>query len=219
MIDLDRAPVITRRWWIAGHIVLWPLVRVLLRTRVRGLDNIPATGPVLIVSNHVSELDPPTIGISALPRRCHYLAKEELFRIPVLRRMIYRLGAFPVDRGGADRRAIRIAREVLARGDVLLMFPEGRRQRDGIMRPGLPGAGSLALEPGVTVVPAAIWGTQDYLGPGRVLFGPPLDLSDLADGSRSVRARAAVDRMMAGIAALVPQVGGPAQRPPGHRDV
>jgi 1-acyl-sn-glycerol-3-phosphate acyltransferase len=218
VIDLDAPPRITRRWWAAGHLLLVPCVRGALRLRVSGRENIPAQGPVLVVSNHVSELDPPTLGVSALPRKTYYMAKQELFSVPLLGRAVFRLGAFPVDRGGADRRAMRLAREVLGRGDLLLMFPEGTRHPDGRLRPGLPGAGSLGLEPGVTIVPAAIWGTQRWIGPARVAFGPPIDLSDLDQGPRSRRSQVAVDRMMAGVAALLPRVGGPSQDPPVHAD-
>ena len=218
MIDLEVAPRITRRWWAGGHVVLVPFVRGVLRLRVSGRENIPAQGPVLVVSNHVSELDPPTLGVSALPRKTYYMAKLELFGVFLLGRMVYRLGAFPVARGGADRRAMRLAREVLRRDDLLLMFPEGTRHSDGRLHPGLPGAGSLGLEPGVTVVPAAIWGTQRWTGPARVVFGPPIDLSDLDQGPRSLRSQVAVDRMMAGVAALLPRAGGPAQDPPVHGD-
>jgi 1-acyl-sn-glycerol-3-phosphate acyltransferase len=173
---------------------------------------------VLIVCNHISEWDPPTVGWAARPRKSHYMAKIELFQIFAFRRIVARMGAFPVTRGGADRRAMRIAREILRRGDVLLMFPEGTRSAEGRLRPGFPGAGALGLEPGVTVVPAAIWGSQRRFGPTRVVFGAPIDLSDLGGGPRGRRAQEAVDRMMAGIAALLPLAGGPAQDPPGHLD-
>jgi 1-acyl-sn-glycerol-3-phosphate acyltransferase len=216
-LDFDTIPPITRRWWVAGHIVLAPPIVWALRLRVRGREHIPASGPALVVCNHVSQLDPPTMGLAARPRKSYYMAKAELFRIPLYRRLIWRWGAFPVERGGADRRAMRLAREVLRRGDVLLMFPEGTRQPEGRLRPGQPGAGSLGLEPGVTVVPAAIWGSQKRLGPIRVVYGPPVDLSDLTDGPRSRRSQVAVERMMAAVAELLPRVGGPAQAPPGSR--
>ena len=215
-MNLDDAPRITRGWWIFGHITLVPPVRGPLRLRVRGREHLPSEGSVLIVSNHIAQTDPPILGVAALPRKSYYMAKIELFRVPVLRRIIYGLGAFPVDRGASDRRALRIAREIRNRGDQLLMFPEGTRNPEGRLRPGLPGAGTLGLVKGVTVVPAAIWGSQRRLGPVRVVFGPPLDLSDLDTGPRGARSQVAVDRMMDAIARLLPQAGGPAQEGPGH---
>jgi 1-acyl-sn-glycerol-3-phosphate acyltransferase len=217
-LDFDTIPPLTRRWWVAGQVVLIPPLVWVMRLRVRGKEHLPASGSTLVVCNHVSGLDPPTMGVAALPRKSYYMAKTELFRIPLYRRIIWRAGAFPVERGGADRRALRLAREVLRRGDLLLMFPEGTRNPEGRLRPGFPGAGSLGLEPGVTAVPAAIWGSQRRLGPIRVVYGPPLDLSDLGDGPRSRRSQAAVERMMAAIAELLPLAGGPVQEPPGSRD-
>ena len=216
--DLDRAPVVTPFWWYLGHLTLLPAVYAGCRLAVEGRENIPAEGPVLVVCNHISQADPVVVGVAAVPRKSYYFAKAELFRVPFLRGYIYRMGAFPVERGGADRRALRLSREVLSRGDMLLMFPEGSRFTDGRLRPGLSGAGSLALDPGVTVIPTAIWGTHRFGRKGRVVFGPPLDLSDVDGASRAARSRQAVDRMMAAIAGLIPAAGGPPTTPPGHID-
>ncbi|MGD9696893.1 MAG: lysophospholipid acyltransferase family protein [Thermoleophilia bacterium] len=214
-LDLDVAPKVTAGWWVFGHITLVPTLVWFRRLKVEGIENVPAEGAVLLVCNHISQIDPPVLGVGLRRRRrSYYMAKIELFRPAWFGRIIRGLGAFPVERGGADRRALRIAREVLQRGDVLLMFPEGHRQRDGILKPGLPGAGSLGLLPGVTVVPAAIWGSNSFLRRVRVAIGEPLDLGDVPDGPRAGRAEWAVDRMMAAVAALLPRVGAPAQAPP-----
>ncbi|HJZ60898.1 MAG TPA: lysophospholipid acyltransferase family protein [Miltoncostaeaceae bacterium] len=200
--------------WQVSRALAVPAFYGAMRLRREGNEHVPSAGATLIVSNHVSQKDPPLVGAAALPRRVHFMAKSELFELKPLGWYISRLGAFPVVRGGADREAIRAARDVLGRGDALIMFPEGTRTTSGLLRPPFPGAGSLALEPGVTVVPCAIWGSQRPLGPVRVVFGPSLDLTDLAAGARSERSREAARRMMTAIAGLVPAAGGPAQRPP-----
>ena len=149
MIDLDQAPVITRRWWIAGHILLVPPVRWLLRLRVVGQEHIPATGAVLIVSNHISQVDPPILGVAVLPRKSHYMAKAELFRIP-LAATDRSTGWGPSRSSAAAPTGGRCGSPATSceRGDVLLMFPEGTRYTDGVPAPGharrglaRPGAG------------------------------------------------------------------------------
>jgi 1-acyl-sn-glycerol-3-phosphate acyltransferase len=195
-------------WWI-GYLILAPFLLGLFRLRRRGQEHLPRSGGLLIVSNHISLKDPPFLGAAARPRRIHFMAKSELFRNPLFGRLITAYGAFPVVRGGADRQALRAARDLLAAGEAVIMFPEGTRSPDGRPREPFPGAGSLALAPGVTVVPTAIWGTRAKLGPVRVVFGPPLDLSDLTSGPRSARAHEAALRMMAAISALLPSAGGP----------
>lgn len=207
------APYVPDPWWRAVRVALAPVVYGLFRMRVSGRENLPGRGAVLVVANHVSQKDPPFVGMAVVPRKLHYMAKEELFRVPLLGPFVASQGAFPVRRGGADRAAMRIARAILARGDALLMFPEGTRSKVGRLRRGWPGAGSLALEPGVVTVPVAIWGSQRRLARVRVVIGPPVDLSDLPTGPRGVRAQAATDRMMAAVAALLPLAGGPAPAP------
>jgi len=200
-------------WYLASTLVP-PILYVLYRLRRRGLEHIPPHGAMLLVSNHVSMRDPVFVGAAALPRKTYFMAKSELFRVRPFGWLIRGLGAFPVVRGGADREAFRRARDLLAAGECVVMFPEGTRSRDGRLRPPLPGAGALALAPGVAVIPVAVWGTQRRLGPVRVAFGPPVDLSDLVDGVRARRAERAADRIMAAVAALLPSAGGPAQEPP-----
>ena len=148
----------------AAWLLLRPVFLLAWRLRRGGAHHIPRTGPVLFVSNHISGLDPPLLGAGALPRRLYFMAKKELFANAVMARVITSAGAFPVDRGGADRTAIRTAKDILARGDALLMFPEGTRSRDGRLGQPWPGAGALALDPGVQVVPMAIWGSQRRFG-------------------------------------------------------
>jgi len=145
------------------------IVRLLLRTvfrfRLEGAEHEPLTGPLVIVSNHTSDLDALVVG-AALRRRVHFMAKVELFRSPLVR-WVTACGAFPVRRGEADRQAWRTAREILERGGALVMFPEGTRGasvRD--LRPPEPGAALLALRTGATILPVAIAGTDAVLPRG-----------------------------------------------------
>jgi 1-acyl-sn-glycerol-3-phosphate acyltransferase len=202
MSDERDARIVPWLWWVA-RAVLAPIFRLVFRLRVVGAENIPTGGSTLFVANHISMWDPPMIGHAlARRRRVHFMAKSELFAVPGLGWAIRRLGAFPVERGGADRSAIRTARGVLGRGDALLMFPEGTRYSDGHMGDAWPGAGALALADGVRVVPIAIDGSNRRIGPVRVAVGAPVDLSDLPDSSRGERSQLAADRMMTAVGAL-----------------
>lgn len=207
------ADSVTLRGWLwrplAALLTAW--CRTALRMRVSGREHVPRTGPVLIVCNHLSTIDPPLVGWAARPRRSFYMAKSELFSNRVGAWVISSLGAFPVVRGGADRNALRVARDLLARGESVLMFPEGTRSRTGFLRAAFPGAGSLGLGEGITIVPAALWGSQHRFGPVRVAFGPPVSTEGLAPGSRGARSIELTRRMMQAIADLVPAAGGPAQ--------
>jgi 1-acyl-sn-glycerol-3-phosphate acyltransferase len=200
--------------WDLGRALLRPIFQFVYRLKREGAENIPRTGPVLIVCNHLSNADPPFVGGAARPRRVYFMSKAELFRIKPVGWVLSKVGAFPVERGGADRDAIRMAREILSRGDALVMFPEGTRSLSGNLRPFFPGAGLMALEPGVRVVPAALWGSQHKLGPVKIVFGESFVLDDIPPGARSERARLATERITAAVAALVPLAGGPPQSMP-----
>jgi 1-acyl-sn-glycerol-3-phosphate acyltransferase len=197
-------------WWPSAELMTLTY-RIFFRIRVTGKEYLPRHGAVLIVCNHLSNLDPPMVGWASRPRKSFYMAKKELFAKRIGAWLISSLGAFPVDRGGMDRSAIRVSRDLLARGESVVMFPEGTRSRDGRLRAAFPGAGSMGLDPGVTIVPAAIWGSQFRRGPVHITFGPPVPVEGLAAGTKGARAAELTTRMMQAIADLVPAAGGPPQ--------
>ncbi|EAX46543.1 1-acyl-sn-glycerol-3-phosphate acyltransferases [Thermosinus carboxydivorans Nor1] len=156
--------------------------RLVFRWKVTGTANIPREGGVIIAANHVSLWDPPVIGC-AMDRRISFMAKEELFAIPVFNWIIAKLGAFPVRRGAADRTAIRTAVAILEAGGVLGVFPEGTRSRTGKLGAAEPGVAMLALKTGAPIVPCAVVGTNKVLRQGQwlprfeVRFGKPLQVA------------------------------------------
>lgn len=159
--------------------------RVVTGWEVMGRERVPAAGGLVIASNHISFWDPPLIG-SALPRECHFLAKEELFATPLLGPLIRSLNAIPIRRGLADLSGMSRAIEVLKRGEALLMFPEGSRMRDGELHPARPGVGMMAVNADVPILPCFISGSGR---PGkwwnrssrvRISFGTARSWQDLA---------------------------------------
>ena len=186
------------------------LARLLFRVEVRGAEHVPRAGAAMIVSNHSSVLDPPIVGAAA-PRPLHFMAKAELFSIPLLGRLIRAVNARPVRREGADARALREALRILESGHALLVFPEGTRGPEGVLREGKAGAGMLALLSGAPVVPAYVEGTGRALPRGRVLprpvkvrvsFGAPLSFGKVESAHRKERYLEASREMMAAIARL-----------------
>ncbi len=154
-------------------IALTPLYRV----TISGKEHIPETGGVLLCSNHISELDPPVVGMS-FPRDVHFIAKEELFNLPVLNKILPHTNAIPIKRGMSDRNALRKGLGVLKNGHVLGLFPEGTRSRTGELGEGLAGAGFFALRSDAQVIPCAVIGTYKPFSKTKVIFGPPIDMEE-----------------------------------------
>ena len=181
-----------------------PVVKGLYRLRVRGLENVPEGGFVL-AANHTSNFDPWPLGIPFLPdRQLRFMAKAELFN-PVLAPFLRAGGAFKVRRGEGDIEAMRTAVELVREGEIVVMFPEGTRQTKGLVkrhtaRPHT-GAARIALTANAPLVPVAIGGTDRLLrlGPLRVAYGPPIDLSDLDGQDIKTAAKLATERLMATI--------------------
>src|SRR3954452_8491760 len=146
-------------YW-AVRAVLQPFFHMWFRLERIGREHIPATGPVILASNHRSFLDPFVIAVMAR-RPIYFVAKKELFLFhPVVSWLLNALGAFPIDRGASDQGAMATARAILERGEVVLMFPEGTRVRPGSLGRPKRGVGRLALETGAPVVPVAIIGSE-----------------------------------------------------------
>lgn len=173
------------------------LLKVLLKTFGRisaeGSDKFPRTGGVILAPNHISYLDPPAAGIY-VPRQVHFMAKEELFRVPLLGAWMRRVGAFPVKRGAADRKAIKHALGLLEQGKVVCVFPEGTRSEDGKLQEPELGIGFIALKSRCPVVPVLIRGTDKVLPrhakrlhfhPIRIIYGEPLTFPDLYESGDS----------------------------------
>ena len=192
-------------------LIVAAVLRLLFRVEAIHVERVPGTGPLLLVSNHASLLDPPLVG-GVCPRRLAFLAKAELFRIPLFGRLIYALGARPVRREGADPAALRTALRALEGEGALLVFPEGTRgEREGVLRPGKPGAGMLAVMSGAAVVPVYVSGSGRAWPRGRrlprptkvrVLFGEPLRFAAPPDADRKRLYEAASRDMMTAIAGL-----------------
>jgi glycerol-3-phosphate dehydrogenase (NAD(P)+) len=159
---LDRARtkgVNPLAYWLV-RAVLQPFFHVYFRMLRIGREHVPAEGPVIFAANHRSFLDP--FVIATLARRpMYFVAKQELFRNRFIGWFLNSLGAFPIDRGNADHDAMATAREILERGDAVLIFPEGTRTRPGPLGSARRGVGRLALETGAPVVPVAVIGTEE----------------------------------------------------------
>jgi len=136
-----------------------PFSLIYLRMRRVGREHIPSRGAAIIAANHRSFLDPFVIGTMSR-RPIYYVAKKEIFQHPVLAWFLNALGAFPVDRGASDVEMLKTARTILARGDMVLIFPEGTRTRPGPLGRPRRGVGRLALETGAPVIPVAVFGTE-----------------------------------------------------------
>jgi len=149
----------------------------LMGWHIQGAENMPAEGPVILAINHQSIWDP-LVAASSLPRQVSFMAKEELFSIPVLGTIFLKLGAFPVKRGQGDMNAIRQSLAILKEGRVLGLFPEGTRSKTGKIQKGLPGMVLLMEKSKAAVVPIKVFGTRRLLTKGwgnlGVVIGKPM---------------------------------------------
>lgn len=200
-----------------ARFVLWCLLRVCCRFEARGVEHIPNHGACILAANHVSFLDPPALGVGAANRHVHFMARDTLFRFPLVAWMPRRLGLVEIDRTRGDVGALRAGLHLLKRGGVLGLFPEGTRSPDGRLHKAKGGIGFLIAKAKAPVVPVYIDGTYrtlpkgaSWVKPGKItiIFGPPLSPEEvLALGDGKDQYEKIGDRVMARIAALKPDAG------------
>ena len=173
--------------WALGRVYMGLPARLMTRARGYGLERMPARGGAVLAVNHLHWIDIPLIG-TLTPRNIHYVAKVEAAHFPGLGRFLRWHGTIAIRRGESDREAVRQMRATARNGEVVGLFVEGTRQKTG--RPGKaqPGAAMVAIQEGVPVVPAAIYGTQFWkignFAPCSIAFGHPIDFSGLPKNGR-----------------------------------
>lgn len=164
--------------------IVSPILKKMYRVEVKGLEHFPEQGGVLLCSNHIDNMDPPILGVTC-PRPISFMAKAELFNVPILSGIIKKLNAFPVKRGGNDREALRTGLKVLKEGKVLGLFPEGTRSKTGKLDKSLAGASYFALRTNAQVIPCAIIGSYRIFQKVKVIYGKPIDMSELREKKAS----------------------------------
>jgi 1-acyl-sn-glycerol-3-phosphate acyltransferase len=163
----QREPVISL---VLYHLFKWSVVSPVLHTyfrgRIYGAEKVPKTGPLIVVSNHASDFDPPMLS-NCVGRPVAFMAKEELFQVPVLKQAITLYGAYPVKRGAADRSAIRSALVALEQGWAVGIFITGTRTPDGRVTDPKLGAAMIAAKAQAPLLPVSLWGTEQIFQTGK----------------------------------------------------
>ncbi|WP_027964477.1 lysophospholipid acyltransferase family protein [Halalkalibacillus halophilus] len=183
-----------------AKLVVWIVFKFLFQIKIIGKKNVPKSGPTIICSNHISNFDPPVVGITC-PRDIRFMAKEELFEKKGIGLLLRNLQAFPVKRGMRDRNALRKGLELLESGGTLGLFPEGTRSKDGNLKEGLAGAGFFAMRSNAQVIPCAIIGSYNFFKPLYVIYGKPIDFQSLKGDKQN--ARMVTDEIMENIQSLL----------------
>lgn len=177
-------------WWGVGRTLFSAATWALVSMKAYGKERVPRAGGAVLACNHIAWVDIPVIG-TLCPRRIVFLAKAEAHETPVLGQVVRAFGTLSVRRGESDREAVRLARETVRNNHLLGMFVEGTRQRSGEPGEAKPGAAMVAIQEGVPVVPAAIYGSHLWKpgdrAPVSVAWGEPMRFDHLPRNSRGYR--------------------------------
>ena len=193
------------------RVIVKTLLPLLTNWQVRGKENVPSEGAVIVVANHLNLADPPVLGAS-LGRKVVFMAKRELFRSRLSSYFIRGLGAFPAQRGQLAREAMRQANQVLVNSLALVVFPEGSRSKNAQLQPAFSGSALIALRNGIPILPVGITGTEKIRGAAWFLHRPkitvnigcPFSLPPLGSKLTKVELSELTDYIMGRIAELLP---------------
>ncbi|MFC2011338.1 lysophospholipid acyltransferase family protein [Chloroflexota bacterium] len=198
-------------FYYVARLIVRTWLRLFTRWQVRGRENTPSQGPLLVVANHLNLADVPLLGVS-FDRKVIFMAKKELFHFRLIGHFIGILGAFPVHRGQLDREALRQAERVLAEGLALVMFPEATRSKNTQLQPAFHGSALIALRSGAPILPIGITGTERIKGIGwwlhrphiTVNIGSPLHLPPVSSKVTKTELAEFTNYIMGHIAELLP---------------
>jgi 1-acyl-sn-glycerol-3-phosphate acyltransferase len=188
------------------------VIPIVAKLRPVGLANVPREGGLILAPNHIAWMDIPLVAYP-IPRVTHFMAKAELFQVPLLGGFIRFMGAFPVRRGESDREALRTAERLLAEGEMVAIFPEGHRSEGRALIEAHTGVALIAMRAGVPVVPVAIWGSEQTLRRWRYFFarptvniryGAPIRLEAAGAKRTSADIKRCTDEIMGSIAGMLP---------------
>ena len=175
------------------HLFKWsfvsPVLHTYFRGRIYGAEKVPQSGALIAVCNHASDFDPPILS-NCLRRPVSYMAKEELFKVPLFKQGIKLYGAYPVKRGASDRSAIRAAMKALENGWIAGIFLDGTRSKNGKVNNPKLGAALIAAKTQVPLIPVSLWGTEKILSKGSFIPKPvpiTIRIGDVIEPPRSTK--------------------------------
>jgi len=183
-----------KAFYKVAHFTVYTIFRLVFGLKVIGAERVPSEGRIILAANHISALDPPAVGVST-SRELYFLAKKELFSVPLLGFTIKHLNSIPVDRGASDIRALKTFISILKQDKAVILFPEGTRSRDGQIGSAKEGIGFLAMQTRSDILPVFVRGTTHLKRsllrkPGMLVkFGNQIHLKDYDDLPLGTRER------------------------------
>lgn len=202
------SPIVYELIRLVAHL----LVPLVVKLRIEGLENIPRQGGAILAPNHIASADIPLVAYP-VPRIVHFMAKAELFQVPILGGFIRLAGAYPVRRGEGDREALRVSERLLAEQHLIAIFPEGHRSEGRSLIEAHTGVALIAMRAEAPVIPVAIWGSELAFHEWRYLwrrptvtirYGAPLILTATGPRRTTADIKHATDEIMGHVAALLP---------------